>query len=350
MLFASFFIAEGLSAQLYGDYVNGFPASLYLERDTKGNLCFNNSKSEKYKLEILNFPNPKNEGYRFKVRLRDGNNISPKDKLFSKSSCCPDYGIIWNFKDSLNYEGAIFHRYIRNEYDDLARQDFLKCNIIRVNSGNISVIKKFSLDSNVAFESYRYNTLCLDINNGILSVLASDKVLKPIYTTKNFELGDTISLAIYAGPDCKLTIKRIELSMHTDMQKLGLTEYTKEQIDEIIKNNPYDYNVGYWDYADRSTDDNKFILGGKYQLAIIPDENQGYKVLYVSGATKYPEYWIPYTIKGVMKLTPIINQYDLDWYSSKKELFNEECFALFEGGLLTIQFPLQNSTVRFYRH
>jgi len=106
--------------------------------------------------------------------------------------------------------------------------------------------------------------------------------------------------------------------------------------------------LGFWRYFDRNTDDSRFELGGKYTIALVPTDS-GYDILYISGANRFSSYWSPYMKKGALVRTPFYNQYEIHWFTADKNLYFDECYASVSEDILTLHFPIQQSTVRFYR-
>ena len=118
--------------------------------------------------------------------------------------------------------------------------------------------------------------------------------------------------------------------------------------EQAVKNTGNDFYVGFWRYFDRNTDDSRFELGGKYTIALVPTDS-GYDILYNSGANRFSSYWSPYMKKGALVRTPFYNQYEIHWFTADKNLYFDECYASVSEDILTLHFPIQQSTVRFYR-
>ena len=53
--------------------------------------------------------------------------------------------------------------------------------------------------------------------------------------------------------------------------------------------------------------------------------------------------------KGIIKATPFIGTFDLQWIDSEKEIIPDEGYATFEEGILTINLPINGTSVRFYK-
>ena len=53
--------------------------------------------------------------------------------------------------------------------------------------------------------------------------------------------------------------------------------------------------------------------------------------------------------KGVLESTPFIDNYNLQWIDSQKEIIEDEGYATFSEGILSINLPVNGTTVRFYK-
>ena len=62
-----------------------------------------------------------------------------------------------------------------------------------------------------------------------------------------------------------------------------------------------------------------------------------------------PHLWKPYMTKGVLESTPFIDNYNLQWIDSQKEIIEDEGYATFSEGILSINLPVNGTTVRFYK-
>jgi len=59
--------------------------------------------------------------------------------------------------------------------------------------------------------------------------------------------------------------------------------------------------------------------------------------------------WKPYMTKGVLESTPFIDNYNLRWIDSQKEIIEDEGYATFSESILSINLPINGTTVRFYK-
>ncbi len=343
--------ASGLAVaqEFYDDYINGFNVSIDADCNRRNELFFNNTDSQAPAIKAFQFSNPLCEEYCYKVRFRDGEDPTRRQRFLSQKLPTNEFGIVWNYKDDNNYVAAIFNRVAENKYDEVCRNDYFRCKVVSVNDGEISVLNESKLSKSISTKPEEYKTLGIAVNGGKLQIIAGHSSMDSVCSFKCDSISASDSVGIYIGAGCQLAVKRIETSFTKDLSKHNQTTFDKPTIDKLISQNQSDPIVGYWQYADRSTDDKLFVLGGKYQIAVVPSGKGKYDILYISGANKYPEYWHPYMKKGELKSTPFFNHYDLGWYSSLKQLFDDESSASISEGFLTLHFPIQKSTVRFYR-
>lgn len=111
---------------------------------------------------------------------------------------------------------------------------------------------------------------------------------------------------------------------------------------------------GIWVFLDRETDPKWARLGGQYKLGILADPLTGnYDIIYLEGAVSNSGKWKTGMKKGSLTSTPFIQHYDLEWHDAMHEKIgkDEECWASLndDGSILTLNFPLDHSVLRFYR-
>lgn len=106
-----------------------------------------------------------------------------------------------------------------------------------------------------------------------------------------------------------------------------------------------DMNEAEWVYYDRDTDPRRLSLGGDYRFATVSDGRGGYDIVLISGSD-----WPALRIKGSLRPTGFIGQFDLEWLDAFGEPMGAECSALMtDSSLLTLRFPLYGGSVRYRR-
>lgn len=110
-----------------------------------------------------------------------------------------------------------------------------------------------------------------------------------------------------------------------------------------------DPNEGIWRFLDRSTDRTKAQLGGRYSLALVRNDEGGYDIIYLSGATEGD--WQPLRIRGHLTPNGFVNNFELEWLDSYGVKTPAESYATVDTqeGIMTLVFPLLNSRIRLAR-
>lgn len=110
-------------------------------------------------------------------------------------------------------------------------------------------------------------------------------------------------------------------------------------------------NCGIWTYFDEEVETRVAMKGGRYKLAMLPADDGGYDLIYLSGAEVDPYRWNPGALKGHLIPTPFANTFTLYWIDSAgKEIADETPYASIEGAIMTLVFPLQKAKFRFVKN
>ena len=341
-------IGNAFPAHIYWDCHNDSEFTFGMQRNDANEIIIDNPNPSDLNFNDLAFDNPHSYDFAFNVRLRDGEKSSRSTKFLTASTPSASFGIAWDYMNSENYSAAMFQKVSENHFDEITRSDYFKITIICVTNGEQTIVKEITTDKALTFEPHKFNTIQVKAQDGMLTVSAGHTNLTTLFTTE-YEIKNHLSASIIAGPDCRLTIKRIEFSDYPDKARSNQTNYTQPIVDQIIKEHDNDIYVGYWRYLDRNTDDNLLELGGKYAIAVIPTINSGYEILYISGASRFRKYWSPYMKKGILSSTPFYNNYDLHWFTADKSEYSDECNVSVSENIMTFSFPIQKSTIRFFK-
>ncbi len=155
---------------------------------------------------------------------------------------------------------------------------------------------------------------------------------------------------ISATSSADLYIKKYTLRAIKDNGKYLNTGYNLDNIKDIIKVNANDSLVGFYKYVDKIDNEKYAVVGGKYLIALLPDDAGNYTIIYISGATAYTNSWKTGMIKGILKRTVFANNYDLGWYDSRMEVIDDECSAtILDNNIIELNFPLLKSQIRFVK-
>ena len=175
---------------------------------------------------------------------------------------------------------------------------------------------------------------------------------------------------VYIGNDVMKYIGSIELN--TKLRRVKLASHGKLHLEvmaiesEIPENLDSGFGVdelaevcrpgqtaplGLWHYLDRDNDVTYARPGGTYSLVIVPDkQNVGhFIILYAEGAVVNAHSWKPGMIKGRLLPTMFSGRYRLEWWDANKERVADEANAVVENNILTLNFPLLHSQLRYSR-
>ncbi len=262
-------------------------------------------------------------------------------RVLIKSSSETEFGIVWNATDSLNYRYATVRTYGAAAEDSWGETITLtlgqKCD------GRDSVLRDETLLGEL---DMRRSGISLRIDASPAGALLSVGSKKAI---ASFPIDYDCSLIseIHPLPSSRTEILRNDLTV----VPLAPAEYAPFASHEALKEHlrasadPYE---GFWRYFDRDTDPLRATLGGNYCLATVKTE-QGYSIIYISGAQTLAEQWKPLRIKGHLTPTFFAGAFDLLCFEPSGRTINFETSATFENNLLTLSLPYWDSTVRFSR-
>lgn len=181
----------------------------------------------------------------------------------------------------------------------------------------------------------------INFENGLISVEGGNRGIKLI---DEFPFkGDIENFGFYSGWGGKVLISDInlyykdEISTSTSTVIKNLKEHFKTSKDPM---------EGYWAIFDRELEDTMLKLGGDYRLACVKD-GDGYKMIYLSGASVNPSEWHEGDVKIRLLPSPFPGIYDIIWYDAmKKPMKNDIKAQTGDGETLLIQFPYQSSKIR----
>lgn len=120
-------------------------------------------------------------------------------------------------------------------------------------------------------------------------------------------------------------------------------------VDEYLADSE-DPMEGYWLIYDRSLEESLVRLGGDYRLAMVRSDD-GYDLLYMSGAVTNAGSWTPGMVKCRLRPSGADGIWRVEWTDSMFVPISNEVQAQVEGdsGLIKIQFPYHRSSMRLIR-
>ena len=142
--------------------------------------------------------------------------------------------------------------------------------------------------------------------------------------------------------DIRLLVSEYE----RDDREMLRTSWTGEKLMRHLENSSFP--EGIYRYLDRENDPRYARPGGSYTLALVKNTENGYDLIYLSGAQTNSGEWKTGMVKGRLKPTIFAGHYDLVWYDATKKELSSECSADIEqAAILRLNFPLLKSSMRF---
>ena len=180
--------------------------------------------------------------------------------------------------------------------------------------------------------------------NGTLTLFgglhAPEKLLQ-IDIPKGFK-ADSIGFVLPPGA----SISPDELRLTAGSFKPGPLIWDDPELLGEYLGNSSDPMEGYLMMLDRSLEESLLRLGGDYLLASVKS-GDGYDLIYISGARVNAEAWSPGMIKARLEPSGIDGVWNVEWRDAMHSPLSHEIKAQTDvNGVLTIQFPYQNSRLR----
>ena len=291
-------------------------------------------------------------GGEFEVRIANLNNKENStyhytdDKGVRHSVVNPEWGVVWNYTDSANYDAVVLRSVGGGNYDDIAGKREVEVSLERCSGGKITVVNKVLLEKRVDVAT-GFNSVKVDIDNGVLTVKIGKYVLVPVFD--GVESASRGVCGVMAGSGAKVAIKSVYVDVASDPDNGYSTSWTESSLREYFKQG-CDPVEGFWKYLDRRTPGVSVQSGGEYRIAVVKNATGGYDIIYLSGARINGTKWHPGLIKGVLEPSGFVNNYRLTWRDTEKNLLNDDTNAnLLMNAILEINFPALKSTLRFSR-
>ncbi len=217
-----------------------------------------------------------------------------------------------------------------------------------------SILNRRRLTSGVA-SGRGFNTLGVEIApDGAATIYGGEKEPIDIYTLPSTGHACTATGIAARG---EIDVDLLVTERLPDPASGLSTTYTAESLTDYFKTNALLPPEGIWRFLDRDTDDRAVRLGGDYTIAIVADSTQtpeappAYSIIYMAGARVGNDDWSAGMKKGRLTTTLFQNHYNLIWIATDMTEIDTECSAQLsdDRAILTLNFPLYGSTVRFAR-
>lgn len=200
--------------------------------------------------------------------------------------------------------------------------------------------QKVIKDKNSLYEK-SYTQVAITHQDSLIHTSLSDYNLErhPV-----IEIDSMLSIDDFKVPFTLPVTPCISLGKDVKMQGLVIEDYPGTQQLKIID---IPQNATIWEYLDRENHPDFTLPGGIYTLAMFPYE--GYQVLaYLSGAKINADHWPKGRIKAYLSPSPA-GDYVVKWLDSAGTPVPDETTATIENNILTINFPLYQSRLRFLK-
>lgn len=253
------------------------------------------------------------------------------------------WGIAWNCEDMRNYDYVRLNS-MNSDFDDYSDSGGIAVTYGFVRGGVDSVVERCVVKKDIG-NVRGHKSLALEWRDGEMNVYFGVRQLAKVFS---FVSGPPVSEMVRLVHSGELAVDYAVVETVPDYSRTLMTDWTPDSLAEKLRNSN-DPMEGIWSFFDRTTDDNRARLGGRYSLACVSDGHTGYLLLYLDGAEVNASGWRPMMIKGRLTATQYENNYDLKWYDSMMEVMGREDFAVYdeEARLLTLQFPIHRSKIRF---
>lgn len=262
----------------------------------------------------------------------------------------PEWGLVFDYLDIANYRAVILQCHNSALHDDITDRRTLTVTLVEVIDGERTEIARATLDKEVALDD-GLNVAGVETSGSDITVCLGRserrEVLHAVVATRP---SAPSRVGLYAGPAALLAVERtmLERKDATGPARL-MTQWTREALDNRFADS-FDPVEGYWTYLDRDLDDKVMRAGGKYTLALVASEDNGYDIIYVDGATVYPGQWTIGMLKGHLTPTIFDNTYTAIWYDAMGQPFTDDVQATVENTvILTVKLPIYKSQIRFSR-
>lgn len=340
------------SQSKYYTYLNDFGEFSNDSNLMRNKVLVDVNKSNEDKFNLIDFC-CENIDFSISMRIANKSNLSGKTfkvidsnkKTYKVNNPC--WGLVWNYKDSLNYQMLKLSGHNTMLHDILDERS-LMVDIINVCAGNVEVLKTKYLKNGVDLYD-GYNNLWVKNKNEYTYLYIGNN--QPILIdTIRLAYGAKMKIGYFVGPGSSVKLEKFTTKSNEKNQSKLITMWQKQDINNYFASDSIENIEGLWTYLDRNIDETNLKLGGKYQLAIIKDNNGSYNILYYDGAVVNRGKWNCGMIKGRLFPTRFKDNYDLVWYDSSFYVMKDDTYATIEDeNIITLYFPSEKGQIRFVK-
>ena len=290
--------------------------------------------------------------YRYQMRLANLNNKQGKTKSIKNpmtggktTLTSIEWGLVFNYDDLGNYCAVVLNCDNSTPFDDISSQRMIQVKLIQRQGLETHELAHATLTKGVSLED-GMNTLCVDVDERTVRVSIGKDELQQILEANATRPEGAVAVGYLVGPGSRVAIERAVLTIENEKQVAPTSMWTREALDEYFSATS-DPIEGYWKYLDRDMSDEWLRLGGRYTIAVVRADD-GYDLIYISGAQVKKSLWHEGMLKGHMTKTIFSGNYDATWIDATMEPIDNDVQATVENGvILTVNFPVYKSQVRF---
>lgn len=280
--------------------------------------------------------NHNKEGKTIKINKKDG-----KQQKIHRTS----WGLIWGYNDPNNYY-AIALNGNNNILNEVLDERSIEVEIFRLFNGEKHILCTQNLSKGVNLQD-GFNNILIKYNGHHTQLSIGSKKMQHI-ATLDIPYQDSLSVGYFAGPGAKIEIDHLVTKKPESKKSKLQTSWNKDKIDNYLITNKTDLLEGLWTYQDRNINESTTKLGGKYTLAIIKNEQNGYDILYYDGAKVNAPNWQCGMLKGKLIRTKFADNFDLVWYDAMMNKYDDDTYADIEAyTILSLNIPNRKAQLRF---
>lgn len=292
--------------------------------------------------------------YKYRIVARMANRNNKENKAYSVKGVSGDivkinnpiWGLVFNYASAKDFYAIELQCANTSPYDNMFDKRVMKCDAVHYINGDRHIVASNTLQNGVDPHSGD-NLIAIEYNKENVTVKMGEKSMADVLSFHMNSRGKS-KTGVLSGPGADVSVERFIIKQEDNPINNVRTNWTNDSIAHHISHSS-DVIEGYWQYLDRDIDEKKLKLGGRYTVALIRSAD-GYDIIYISGAEVSGNMWKPGYLKGRLKNTPFQDHYDMIWYDATFKPFTIDVYATIENGsILTLSFPIQKSSIRFYK-
>ncbi len=256
------------------------------------------------------------------------------------------FGILWDVSDDGKTYYSATLQPVSQHGDEIMDNRYILLTVSHKSPSGINQLHQLRLKDGFGMEK-EANTLGVEINadSAHIIIYGGHQVPELIHEMK---MTGTHTGRMGVTAVGKANVSLLVSEIATSEAEHLTTKWTPELIDSHLKTAGVEFPEGRYRYLDRENDPRYARPGGKYEIALVSNDDGGYDIIYLGGAETNAHLWKPGMIKGRLRPTIFNSHYDLEWVDASMTVTSDECSADIEQrAILRLNFPLLKSTLRF---